>query len=295
MEKAKIRSHDDLASAIDTAYKRLKGRVESVDLDAEIKVGSPLSEDRASRDSAHVSDRHLVFLTTCSFWYASLSVCCWLSMTLSPQATLSLPPEQSTHELAESYLQRVYNPPKLPGPLTWKEILADEPFHGQHWEGVYGLPPGSTVEGWEVESGGSSPSLSPWDDDMDDINRDDGSDSLSLAGSVTSMQLEENDSPLRIEGGRDDDDDVLEDVPEFYKHRKAFEELQARQYWKPEWRIQADLDRPFNIRDHSTLAPSLDRVQKGSSLGIFGAAAHEVQRFRSLLGIVLTIVTEIHS
>lgn len=46
MEKAKIRSHDDLASAIDTTYKRLKGRVEKhVDLDAEVKVGSPPIQD----------------------------------------------------------------------------------------------------------------------------------------------------------------------------------------------------------------------------------------------------------
>ena len=157
------------------------------------------------------------------------------------------------------------------------------------------MPPGSTVEGWEVESGGSSPSLSPWDDDMDDINHDDGSDSLSLAGSVNSMQLEENDGPLRIEGGRDNECAVLEDVPEFYKHRKAFEELQARQYWKPEWRIQADLDLPFSLSDHSTLAPSLDRMQKGSSLGIFGTAAHEVWRLQPSFVIGLMIVAEIHS
>ena len=90
------------------------------------------------------------------------------------------------------------------------------------------------------------------------------------------MQLEENEGLLRIEGRRDDDYAALEDVPEFYKHRQAFEDLQARQYWRPEWRIQADLDRPFSLGDHSTLAPSLDRVQKGSTLGIFGAAAHEV-------------------
>jgi len=214
-------------------------------------------------------------------------------MTPSSQATLSVPPDQATHELAESYLQRVHNPPKSPSPLTWAEILAEEPFHGQHWEGVYGLPPGSTIEGWEAQSSGTSPSLSPWDDDMD-TNRGDDSDSLSLAGSVTSMQLEENDGPLRIEGGRDDDYAVLEDVPEFYKHRKEFEELQARQYWKPEWRMQADLDRPFSLSDHSTLAPSLDRMQKGSSLGIFGAAAHEVRHLQPSLGIRLMIVVEIH-
>ena len=167
----------------------------------------------------------------------------------------------------------MYHPPKLPGPLTWAEILAEEPFHGQHWEGVYGLPRGSTVEGWEVQSSGSSPSLSPWDDDY---SRDDGSDSLSLAGSLTSMKLEENEGPLPIEG-RNDDIAALEVVPGFYKHRQAFEDLQARQYWGPEWHIQADLDRPFSLGDHSTLAPSLNRIQKGSTLGIFGAAAHEVR------------------
>ena len=90
------------------------------------------------------------------------------------------------------------------------------------------------------------------------------------------MQLGENEGPLRIEGGRDDGYADLKDVPEFYQHRKAFEDLQARQYWRPEWRIQADLDRPFSLGDHSTLAPSLDRMQKGSTLGIFGATAHEV-------------------
>ena len=111
---------------------------------------------------------------------------------------------------------------------------------------------------------------------MEDPSHDDGSDSLSLAGSLSSMQLWENEGPLRIEGGGGDD--ALEDVPEFYKHRQAFEDLQARQYWRPEWRIQADLDRPFSLGDHSTLAPSLNRMQKGYTLGIFGAAAHEVRR-----------------
>ena len=167
----------------------------------------------------------------------------------------------------------MYNPPKPSGPLTWVEILAEEPFHGQHWEGVYGLPPGSTVEGWELQSSGSSPSLSPWDHDY---SRDDGSDSLSLAGSLNSMKFEENEDSSWIEGGRNDDSTALKVVPGSYKHRQAFEELQARQYWKPEWRTQVDLDRPFNLGDHSTLAPSLDRIQKGSTLGIFGATAHEV-------------------
>lgn len=133
------------------------------------------------------------------------------------------------------------------------------------------------MEGWEAQSSGSSPSLSPWDDDIDDLSHDRGSDSLSLAGSSSSMQLEDTGGPLRIQGGSDDDDAALKDVPEFYQHRQAFEDLQARQYWRPEWRIRANLDRPFSLGDHSTLAPSLNRMQKGSVLGIFGAAAHEVR------------------
>ena len=168
----------------------------------------------------------------------------------------------------------MYNPPKPSGPLTWAEILAEEPFQGQHWEGVYGLPPGSTVEGWEAQSSGSDPSLSPWEDDY---GRDDCSDSLSLAGSVTSVRFEEDEGSLAIDGGRNDDD-VLKDVPEFYRHRQAFEDLQARQYWREEWRMRVDLDRPFSFGDHSTLAPSLNRIQKGSALGIFGTAAHEVRQ-----------------
>ena len=128
------------------------------------------------------------------------------------------------------------------------------------------------MEGWEVQSSGSSASLSPWDDDC---SRDDGSDSLSLAGSLTSMRFDENGDPLAVEGERSGED-ALKDVPKFYNHRQAFEDLQARQYWKPEWRIQADLDRPFSLGDHSTLAPSLNKMQKGFTLGIFGAAAHEV-------------------
>ena len=129
---------------------------------------------------------------------------------------------------------------------------------------------------------------------MDDASRGDSSDSLSLAGSLTSTQLEENKSPPRTEGKNHGDCAGLKDVPEFYKHRQAFEDLQARQYWKPEWRIQADLDRPFSLGDHSTLAPSLDRTQKGSTLGIFGAVAHEVRFLLPSLSIRLTIVTEIH-
>lgn len=36
-------------------------------------------------------------------------------------------------------------------------------------------------------------------------------------------------------------------------HRFAFENLRKRQYWRPDWRGNVDLHRPFSIADPSTL------------------------------------------
>jgi gamma-tubulin complex component 5 len=38
-----------------------------------------------------------------------------------------------------------------------------------------------------------------------------------------------------------------------YEHRKDVEEMQARQYWRPEWRTDVSLTRPFDLGDASTL------------------------------------------
>jgi gamma-tubulin complex component 5 len=38
-----------------------------------------------------------------------------------------------------------------------------------------------------------------------------------------------------------------------YGHRKDVEQLQARQYWRPEWKSDVSLTRAFDIGDASTL------------------------------------------
>lgn len=129
--------------------------------------------------------------------------------------------------------------PKLPPALTWKDILAEEPFEGQHWEGAYGLPPGSTIENWDAHSGGSTPSLSPLDD-SDDLD-----DSLS---SLESSEVLDVVSTPETSTQRP----VFESRPT-YGHRKEFEDLRSRQYWRAEWRIDTPLTRPFNLADASTL------------------------------------------
>src|SRR5258708_20779876 len=47
--------------------------------------------------------------------------------------------------------------------LVFEQIMMEEPFEGQHWEGAYGLPIGWTVEGYETMVP-SSPSDSSFDD-----------------------------------------------------------------------------------------------------------------------------------
>ena len=43
---------------------------------------------------------------------------------------------------------------------------------------------------------------------------------------------------------------------QMYGHRKDVEELQARQYWRAEWRSDVSLSRPFALGDASTLGKS---------------------------------------
>ncbi|KAH0840303.1 hypothetical protein J3R83DRAFT_1313 [Lanmaoa asiatica] len=131
-----------------------------------------------------------------------------------------------------------------PAPITWKEILAAEPFEGQHWEGVYGLPAGSTVEGWETRSDGSTPSLSPWDED----------DSLD---SDTSPSLEDLSPPVI---GTPGESNSQYRVHRQQSHFELIERLKTQQYWREDWKIDVDVSRPFDIGDPSTLGPAMLRV-----------------------------------
>ena len=42
-----------------------------------------------------------------------------------------------------------------------------------------------------------------------------------------------------------------------YRHKQDVEELQSRQYWKPEWRTDANIGNVFNIGDASSLGQRL--------------------------------------
>lgn len=143
---------------------------------------------------------------------------------------------------AEAIIDKIDHPQEMKATLTWKDIFAEEPSEGQHWEGVYGHPPGNTAGRWETRSGGSTPSLSPWDSESD---LDDGRSSTRLSdipetppptGPPKQTTLEAPLDPLNA-----------------YRHRQDVEELQARQYWRSEWRSDAAIDRKFDLGNASSL------------------------------------------
>ncbi|EGO28082.1 hypothetical protein SERLADRAFT_447295 [Serpula lacrymans var. lacrymans S7.9] len=210
IQKARINAHDALAEALELSFETLKSRLtQHSDLDQDIKL-------------SHLPD-HLQFLTSLS--------------------SSHLP---STLEYAETYLDKTKNPQKSPPTLTWKEILAEEPFEGQHWEGAYGLLPGSTVEDWETRSGGSTPSLSPLDD-SDDFEE----------ASLSSLEYEEP-SPIH-QGNLSTSPKYKQSPHHTHLHRQDIEQLQSRQYWREGWQTDVDLTRPFNIGDASTLGKSFHK------------------------------------
>ena len=123
--------------------------------------------------------------------------------------------------------------------MTWEAILAEEPFEGEHWEGIL---PEEKDDLLDTRSGGSTPSLSPWDDsDLEDSIS--SSEVPDIADDVPPLHSADNAQKAQL-------------PPLAYRHRQDVEDLQARQYWRSEWRTDASTDRSFGIGDASTLGLS---------------------------------------
>jgi gamma-tubulin complex component 5 len=159
----------------------------------------------------------------------------------------------------------VRNPGKANVGLTWADILAEDPFEGQHWEGAYGLPLGALrVDGElpDTENLDSSPSLSPLDDEIGD------SETEWLSPFDTSSELE---SPLPTPLPQDaipesETEQFLRQSP-FYIHRDEVESFQSVQYWRLDWRPGARLHQHFDMSDPSTLSEFVGYAERvGSSI-----------------------------
>ncbi|KAF9559664.1 hypothetical protein CPC08DRAFT_723770 [Agrocybe pediades] len=207
--KARINSQEIFGEALQTAYDKLKKNVEERenDLDQDIK---------ASR----LPD-HLQFLLV-----------------------LSRPPTEVTLMKAQTFLDNIANPPPTEHTLTWADILAEEPFEGEHWEGVYDQKDGGN---WT-----STPSLSPLSSDDRPLDDDDSS----VEYGVPSSDSTTSEPPDRM----DDSRPAKPYVPHSYENRKQFEELRARQYWRDDWHSDASPNPTFDINDPSTLGPTISRA-----------------------------------
>lgn len=143
--------------------------------------------------------------------------------------------------------------------MTWKDILAEEPFEGEHWEGVLDSETRDD-KGWDT-----TPSLSPLSSDLED------------ADSISSVSYEGHRRTRRDTNGEPREDQEEPPVaggpsapgssvpPHTHVHRKEFEELQAMQYWRTDWKGYVQPSKQFNIGDPSTLGESLllPRLQRG--------------------------------
>lgn len=123
------------------------------------------------------------------------------------------------------------------------------------------MPPGSVVKNpdWDGgRSGGSTPSLSPLGSDDLELDMDDSMSSLEDEAEETNQE-EPIISTIQPQSK----------PPHTYAHRKEFEDLQCKQYWRPEWKTDANVSKSFDLGDASTLGvyPYLHRVS--SSLIIF--------------------------
>jgi gamma-tubulin complex component 5 len=157
------------------------------------------------------------------------------------------PPAPSTLAHADIVLSGERETISKAGKLTWAQIMAEEPFEGEHWEGIFGPK-------------------TPYNDDSDSL-----SDELSS----------EFDEPPESNGSAPTSPSVAQDrllapvttlstgalVPyaELFRGsslegREVAERLRKQQYWWHEWEADTRWDRPFNLADPSTLAATADRL-----------------------------------
>ncbi|KAJ3975970.1 Spc98 family-domain-containing protein [Lentinula raphanica] len=233
VEKGRVKSQDMLADALERCSGQLKEIAEGEhDLDDEIKK---------SRLPAHMQ-----FLLA-----------------------LSSPPQPSTLTHASIYLHSLDNPPSTTEDdrLTWKKILEEDPYEGDHWIGVPGGIPlprkrKSSVDASEADDGESlddldtSPSLSPLR--SDDLALDDTD-----SEKETFKDLDNAPAHINPPAG------VTVDVSHkplytTYAYRKELEDLRSKQYWQSDWRMSSAIALQkrgtFDIGDASTLGPTLQRI-----------------------------------
>ncbi|KIO31078.1 hypothetical protein M407DRAFT_19953 [Tulasnella calospora MUT 4182] len=201
IEKAQIKGQDVMATALSETRTRLKNTVQEV---------SATTDEPLVRESLLPDHIHFLLL-------------------------LANAPNFVTQAAAADILHSIRNPPSPPHVLTWEDILAEEPFEGEHWR----MPPSP-----------SSSSLSSWSDLPSKQQLVDSEDSTSAAEDSISSESPD----LRPDEGEASNKGEPNDDPQ-----GTIDALQQQQYWTNQSPLK---DTPFNLGDPSTLGPAFASLGK---------------------------------
>lgn len=162
---------------------------------------------------------------------------------------LAAPPLPSTLAHADIVLSGEREFSAKSNKLTWKQIMEEEPFEGDHWEGVFS--PGRAYEG------DTSPSFA-----SDQESEAEGF--LSHSGESQESETSYTSTPAPI--GQILTEAVYTQSEYFQgsssESRELVERLRGKQTWRREWEMDVNWNRPFNTADPSTFAATVSRVME---------------------------------
>ncbi|KAF8592572.1 hypothetical protein K439DRAFT_1610352 [Ramaria rubella] len=95
--------------------------------------------------------------------------------------------------------------------FTWENILKEEPFEGQHWQGAYGLPGGSVVQDWTGETSDSDGSSLLYDAEYEENMSSSEEEHPQSEAGLSAVAQQSIPQALRADHGRS----ILQAIREF--------------------------------------------------------------------------------
>lgn len=163
------------------------------------------------------------------------------SFLINEQLALSSPPVSSTLAHAEIILTTERSVLEEAPELTWKRIMEEEPFEGEHWEEI----------GPSNRSSRSTPSYGS-DSDSDDLrSRHSENSTLSTLSRESCSHHHDIATP------------PTPPISEALRNRMTVEDLQGKQYWRADWRGDLNLDATFRLAEPASFGPTITRPSLG--------------------------------
>jgi gamma-tubulin complex component 5 len=127
--------------------------------------------------------------------------------------------------------------------------MKEEPFEGEHWEGVFS-------SGVRVDGDTSLSSMSERDSGVEDelSHSGDSDESMTSLSSPPAHLGQVLPSPVPTRSEHFQGSSI--------ESRQLMERLREKQTWREEWSMDVKWNRPFNTADPSTLAAAVSRIME---------------------------------